>query len=103
MKGWSRNMEAKRNKRKREVVREMEDLGKLSELHPLTPQQREMRDRLKKELEKIWHVEEIRARQRTRDRDIKGDRNTSYFFAMANQRKRKKCISCLIDNGGYPH
>jgi hypothetical protein len=96
-------MEAERNKRKREVVREMEDLDKLSELHPLTPQQREMRDRLKKELEKIWHVEEIRARQRTRDRDIKGDRNTSYFFAMANQRKRKKCISCLIDNGDYPH
>jgi hypothetical protein len=38
VKGWSRNMEAERNKRKREVVREMEDLDKLSELHPLTPQ-----------------------------------------------------------------
>jgi hypothetical protein len=28
-----------------------------------------------------------------------GDRNTSYFFALANQRKRKKCISCLVDDG----
>jgi hypothetical protein len=30
-------------------------------------------------------VEEISARQRARDRDVKeGDKNTSYFFALAN-------------------
>jgi hypothetical protein len=28
-----------------------------------------------------------------------GDRNTTYFFAKPNQRKRKKTISCLEDNG----
>jgi hypothetical protein len=27
------------------------------------------------------------------------DINTSYFYAVANQRKRKKCISSLIDEG----
>jgi hypothetical protein len=56
--------------------------------------------RWKKELEKILHTEETKAWQRSRERDIReGDRNTSYFFALANQRKRKKNISCLEDNG----
>jgi hypothetical protein len=56
--------------------------------------------RWKKELEKILHMEETKAWQRSRERDIReGDRNTSYFFALANQRKRKKNISCLEDNG----
>jgi hypothetical protein len=50
-------------------------------------------------LDKSWRVEETKAWQRFRDRDIKdGDQNTTYFFAKANQRKRKKIISCLKDN-----
>jgi hypothetical protein len=44
-------------------------------------------------------LEEIKSRQRSRDREIKGDRNTYYFFVVANHRKRNKEISCLEDNG----
>jgi hypothetical protein len=45
---------------------------------------------LKEELEQVWKIEEIKARQRARDGHIKeGDKNTSYFFALTNQRKRK--------------
>jgi hypothetical protein len=50
-------------------------------------------------VEHIWMIEEIKARQRSRDMEIKeGDKNTS-FFAKTNYRKRKKTISCLEDDG----
>jgi hypothetical protein len=50
---------------------------------------KELRDRLKQ----CWKIEEIKARQMSKDREIKeGDRNTSYFLAKGNQRKRNKVI-----------
>jgi hypothetical protein len=96
VKGRSRNIEAERKKRKTKVMGEIDGLDTLGEHN--TPLLSNRRQELKRELEHIWQIGKIRARQKARDRDIKeGDKDTSYFFALANQRKRKKCISSLVD------
>jgi hypothetical protein len=54
------------------------------------------------ELGRIWALEEIKIRQRSRDRDIlEGDRNTTYFQAIANQRSRKKRVYSLKGPDGW--
>jgi hypothetical protein len=98
VKEWNRNIEVARTESQRAILAEIDFLDSLVEQTPLTAHQRMKRQELKEEIEQVWKMEEIRARQRARDRDIKeGDKNTSYFFALVNQRKRKTCISCLID------
>jgi hypothetical protein len=48
------------------------------------------------EMHNLWLKEEVKAKQRSRDRDIKeGDRNISYFDAVANQRRRKMLVHSL--------
>ena len=59
-------------------------------------------DNINNDLEGLWRLEEIRIRQRSRDRRIKeGDRNTAYFQAVANQRNMKKRIPGLDGPEGW--
>jgi hypothetical protein len=53
------------------------------------------------ELDKIWPLEEIKSRQRSRDRNIlEEDRNMVYFQAVANHKSRKKRVDALEDPNG---
>jgi hypothetical protein len=68
----------------------------------LSQSERERWDFILRELNSFWILEETKARQRSRDRNVlEGDRNTAYFHAVANQRRRKKYIHVLNGPDGH--
>ncbi|KAG2656080.1 hypothetical protein PVAP13_1KG057385 [Panicum virgatum] len=101
VRGWAANEVAALNKEKVNLALEYNFLDKEAESRILDEGERRRLDVITKELDKIWALEEIKARQRSRDRNIlEGDRNTAYFQAVANYRSRKKRVDSLMGPQG---
>jgi hypothetical protein len=101
---WAANVTAEVNKQKQTLIAEYECLDIDAEGRSLDEGERARMKEAVREIEKIWALEDIKVRQRSRDRSVlEGDRNTTYFHAVASQRHRKKRIECILGPQGLVH
>lgn len=100
-KGWNYNIEAELRHLKKDLMLEYDTLDIKSETDELSVEELNRIKFIRGEMSNIWLKEETKAKQRSRDRDIKeGDRNTAYFHVVANQRRRKTLIHSLQGPNG---
>jgi hypothetical protein len=78
------------------MMEEFDFLDIKSEATELSDSEKQRMKEISLEMQKLWLKEETKPKQRSGDRDIvEGDRNTAYFHAVANQRRRKTFISSI--------
>jgi hypothetical protein len=91
VRGWAMNETAKLHKTKVELTLEYNNLDIERECRNLSDPDLDRLHTVERDLDRFWALEEIKGRQRSRDRNVlEGDRNTAYFHVVANHRSRKK-------------
>lgn len=86
------------------LLAEFDFLDKLQESVTLTRVQSARMVDMMMDLNKIRAIEEVKAKQRSRDRSaMEGDKNTKYFHTVANQRRWKTKIHMIEGPDGPVH
>jgi len=83
-------------KRKEKLLRDYDMFNQKAESQNLPTEEIEEMNNNMDELNRLWDMDETKARQRSRDRNITGgNRDTRYFQTIANQRRRSLIIPLI--------
>jgi len=83
-------------KRKEKLLRDYDMFNQKAESQNFTTEEIEEMNNNMDELNRLWDMDETKARQRSRDRNITGgNRDTRYFQTIANQRRRSLIIPLI--------
>ncbi|XP_062176082.1 uncharacterized protein LOC133881144 [Alnus glutinosa] len=88
------------------LLEEIKTFEGLEDERQLAWEERDKREQLKVDLEKVLCMQEISRRQKSRSTWLKeGDRNTGFFHRLANSHRRNNFISslCIEGNGTSEH
>jgi hypothetical protein len=100
LKGWHINYEGEYRRENKGLLEKLDVLDKKGEATPLSTIEKELQVTLLDRLKKLLREEEIKWRQRAKEKDLKeGDGNTKYFHLKASGRWKKNYISVLQNNG----
>jgi mannosylglycoprotein endo-beta-mannosidase len=98
LRGWSRNWGSDQRKLKQNLLLQIEAWDKLAESRTLSSKEWSDRYGREEETMKIYENEELIWQRRGGEKWLlEGDANTSYFHGIANGRKRKCLIKCLVE------
>jgi hypothetical protein len=89
-KGWSKNIESDLRNLKKSMMEEYDTFDINFESEELSPVEHLRLKDIYAEMHNLWLKEEVKAKQRSRDRDIKeGDRNVTYFHLLLTRGEGK--------------
>jgi hypothetical protein len=103
-KSWSKNIDSELRNLKKYLMEDYDLLDIKAELEEMSTEEHARPKYIYREMSNLWLREEIKAKERSRDRDIKeGDRNTNYFHTIGNQKRRKMLVHSLDGLDGPCH
>lgn len=90
IKGWALNVNAEIKRHKKDLLEKFDILDVFSESSPLSAPEKDRMIAIQEELEKIWLMEEIKVKQRSRDKQVKEGDKHSLLPGLSQSKEEKE-------------